>query len=116
MLGLFLLFSMTIWFLVDILKQNIKLLNLPDTIYNVVVWAVALIVGMLISFQFRLDAFVLAHEVMKGFIPIEIIELSITGQVFGGLLLASGSGGVNAFLKALRGLKPPIDEQPADEE
>ena len=113
MLGLFLLFSMTIWFLVDILKQNIKLLNLPDSVYNIVIWVVALGVGMLISFQFKLDAFVLASEIMTGFVPIAPIELSITGQVFGGLLLASGSGGVNAFLKALRGLKPP--EEPIEE-
>ena len=113
MLGLFLLFSMTIWFLVDILKQNIKLIGFPDPVYNIVVWVVALGVGMLISFQFKLDAFVLASEVMKGFIPIEVIDISVTGQVFGGLLLASGSGGVNAFLKALRGLKPP--EEPIEE-
>ena len=106
MLGLFLLFSMTIWFVVDILKQNIKLINLPDTVYNVIVWIVALAVGMLISFQFKLDAFVLASEIMTGFIPFTPIEPTITGYIFGGLLLASGSGGVNAFLKALKGLKP----------
>ena len=115
MLGLFLLFSMTIWFLVDILKQNIKLLNLPDSVYNIVIWVVALGVGMLISFQFNLDAFALASEIMTGFVPFTPIELTITGQVFGGLLLASGSGGVNAFLKALRGLKPVPPEEPIEE-
>ena len=101
MLGLFLLF-MTIWFLVDILKQNIKLLNLPDSVYNIVVWVVALGRGdaHIVSIQ-PLTPFVLASEIMTGFVPFTPIELTITGQVFGGLLLASGSGGVNAFLKAL---------------
>ena len=80
--------------------------NLPDAAYNIVIWIIALGVGILISFQFKLDAFVLASEIMTGFVFFTPIELTITGQVFGGLLLASGSGGVNAFLKALRGLKP----------
>lgn len=106
MLGLFLLFSMTVWFIIDIIKQNLKLANLPDAAYNIVIWIIALGVGMLISFQFKLDAFVLASEIMAGIIPVESLEPTMTGYVFGGLLLASGSGGVNAFLKSLKGLKP----------
>lgn len=108
MLGLFLLFSMMIWFVLDLLKSKIRLIKMSDEIYDVVIWAIALAIGTFISFQFKLDAFVMASEIMKEFVPLEIIELSITGQIFSGLLLASGSGGVNAFLKALRGLKPEV--------
>ena len=106
MLGLFLMFSMIIWFLLDFLKPKLALIKLPDAIYDVILWACALAVGTFIAFQFKLDAFVLASDIIVGFIPFGPIEPSITGQVFGGLILASGSGGVNAFLKSLGGLKP----------
>lgn len=105
MLGLFMLFSVTIWYLIDILKQNLSKAGMPDAIYNLVIWAIALGAGFLVAFQFKLDAFVMASEIMNGVLEVPKIEPSITGYVFGGLVLASGSGGVNAFLKAIKGDK-----------
>lgn len=111
MLGLFLLFSMTIWFLLDFIKPKIALIKMPDVMYDIVLWVVALAIGVFVAFQFKLDAFVLASDIMISFVPFEPLQPTITGQVFGGLLLASGSGGVNEFLKALSGLKPAQPEE-----
>lgn len=112
MLGLFLLFSITLWYLIDIIKQGLLKFSLPDLVYNGIVWGLAIAGGMLLAFQFKLDAFVLASEIMNSVLPVTPIEPTLTGNIFGGLIIASGSGGVNAFLKALKGTKEPPSEPP----
>lgn len=109
MLSLFLLFSIVLWYAIDWLKKGISALKLPDPWYEASILAIALVVGTLLAFQFNLDAFVLASELMSITPP---IEQSVVGIIFGGIVLASGSGGVFELLKAIKGRPTPEDEPP----
>lgn len=114
MIGMFTMFSAILWYLIDIFKALLKQLkdtsklSLPDLAYDAIVWVIALGGGMLLAIQFNLDAFVMASQLMSDVIEIPEIVPSITGNIFGGLLLASGSGMINGLLKALgRKIDPP---------
>lgn len=112
MLGLFTLFSAVLWYLMDNFKRwltglkEAKHFDAKDIVYDLVLWVTALVVGMLLALQFKLDAFVLASQIMDGVVEVPTIEPTVIGNVFGGLLLASGSGFMNGLLKALG--KPPV--------
>lgn len=108
MVGLFTLFSAILWYLIDIIKEVLKKYHdanpehkFPDLVYDVIVWVLAIGGGMLLAIQFKLDAFVLVAQLMDNVFPIPEIVPTITGSIFGGLLLASGSGVINKLLKAI---------------
>lgn len=109
MLALFTVFSIVLWYIINWLKKFITKAELPDLWYDLIVLAIALVGGLLLAVQFRLDAFVLASEILSLTPP---IEHSLTGVVFGGLVLASGSGGFFELLKALKGRPEPEQEPP----
>lgn len=109
----FFLFSIVLWYLIGRVKKFIPRLKLSDLLYDVIIIVLALGGGMLLALQFKLDVFVLLAEVMK---PGTTIEPTFTGQVFGGLVLASGSSGVFELLKAINGRTEPIPETPPPNE
>lgn len=99
MVGIFILFSLVLWYLIEWLKKVSEGFGLPDWAYRAGVFITALAGGVLLALQFRLDVFIMLAEVMGH----TGIEESLTGQIFGGLVLASGSGGVYELLKAVKG-------------
>ena len=109
MIGLFTLFSAILWYLIDIVKEVLGKFReandrkLPDLLYDLVIWVLAIGGGMLLAIQFKLDAFVLVSQLMDNVIEIPVIEPTFIGNIFGGLLLASGSGVINKLLKAIGG-------------
>ena len=114
MIGMFTMFSAILWYLIDIFKGVLTRLKgdgkitLPDLIYDAIIWVIAIGGGMLLALQFNLDAFVLASQLVDDVIEIPEIVPTLTGNIFGGLLLASGSGVINGLLKALgRKTEPP---------
>lgn len=115
MIGMFTMFSAILWYLIDIFKELLNKLKgtgkitLPDLAYDAVVWVIALGGGMLLAMQFNLDAFVLASQLIDGVVEMPDIAPTLTGNIFGGLLLASGSGVINGLLKALgKRQEPPV--------
>ena len=114
MIGMFTMFSAILWYLIDIFKDVLTRLRsdgkitLPDLVYDVIIWVIAIGGGMLLALQFNLDAFVMASKLVSDVIEIPEIAPTLTGNIFGGLLLASGSGVINDLLKALgRKTEPP---------
>lgn len=107
MVGLFTLFGAVLWYLLDNFKRwlnglrEAKHFNVNDVVYDLVLWVTAVVVGMLLAIQFKLDAFILASQLMDNVVQLPDIEPSFIGYIFGGLLLASGSGFLNGLLKAL---------------
>lgn len=114
MLGLFTLFSAVLWYLIDILKRALnhfkeaKHFNIHDVVYDVIVWVAAIGGGMLLALQFKLDAFVLVSQLMDKVFEVPNIDPSVTGYIFGGLVLSSGSGFMNGLLKAIGKRPEPI--------
>lgn len=99
MVGIFILFSLVLWYLIEWLKKVVEGFKLPDWAYRAGLLVTALAGGILLALQFKLDVFVMMSEVMgQG-----NIQSTLTGQIFGGLVLASGSGGVYELLKAVKG-------------
>ena len=115
MIGMFTMFSAILWYLIDIFKELLSKLKgtgkitLPDLVYDAFVWVIALGGGMLLAMQFNLDAFVLASQLIDGVVEMPEIVPTLTGNIFGGLLLASGSGVINGLMKALgKRQEPPV--------
>lgn len=112
MIGLFTLVGAVLWYLIDIFKRGVnslreaKKFNVADIVYDLVVWVAAVALGMVLAFQFKLDAFVLVSQLMDNVIPVPEVEPTLLGYIFGGLTLASGSGFMNGLLKAI-GKKGP---------
>ena len=114
MIGMFTMFSAILWYLIDIFKDVLTRLKgagkltLPDLAYDAIIWVIAIGGGMLLALQFNLDAFVMASQLVGDVIEMPEIVPTLTGNIFGGLLLASGSGVINGLLKALgRKTEPP---------
>lgn len=108
MIGLFTMFSAILWYLIDIIKEALTKYHetnaehkFPDLVYDLIIWVIAIGGGLLLAIQFNLDAFVLVSQLMDNVLPIPEVAPTITGSIFGGLLLASGSGMINGLLKAL---------------
>lgn len=103
---MFTILSIVLWYALDFIKKILTRVSgeekrINDLTYDLIVWGIAISLGMALSFQFRTDAFVIVSQLMRGISKIPIIKPSIMGQIFGGLLLASGSGVVNNLMKAI---------------
>lgn len=105
MVGAFLLFSVVLWYVIDWIKRFVGDFKLPELPYKVGLLVVAIAGGILLSLQFRLDAFVMLAQALNQ----PDIPPSLTGEIFGGLILASGSGGVYELLKAVKGRWEIVD-------
>lgn len=113
MIGLFTMLSAVLWYLIGVLKNLLTQFSgekkrIPELVYDITIWVVAIGGGMLLAIQFQLDAFVMASQLMEGVIAVPEVLPSLIGSIFGGLLLASGSGVINGLLKAIG--KPAVIE------
>lgn len=105
MVGAFLLFSVVLWYVIDWIKRFIGEFKVPELPYKIGLLVVAISGGILLALQFKLDAFVMLAQALNQ----PDIPSTITGQIFGGLILASGSGGVYELLKAVKGRWEIVD-------
>lgn len=96
MVGVFIMISLVLWYVIEWVK---KVIDGEMTPRRIAILVLALIGGVLLAFQFKLDVFVMAAQ----FMGVEGIELSLIGQIFAGMVLASGSAGVFELLSALKG-------------
>ena len=103
MFGAFVLFSVVLWYLIDWIKTFVGYTKLPETPRQIVLFLVAVAGGVLLALQFKLDVFVMLSQVMNQ----PDVPSTLTGEIFGGLVLASGSGGVYELLKAVKGREEP---------
>lgn len=95
--------SLVMWYIVDWLKKILLDHTIPDKIYKLVLLVVCLVIGMLLSFTFKLDAFVLVASIFTSVVPTTPkIEPSTMGYVFGGLMLASGSAVIHEIGAIIR--------------
>lgn len=97
MVGLFIMLSVVLWYVIDWFKKVLD--PLPDTPRQLLILAAALTGGVLLALQFKLDVFAVAAQVMG----LEEVRTTVVGQVFAGLVLASGAGGAHELIKALQG-------------
>lgn len=97
MVGLFIMLSVVLWYVIDWFKKTLD--PLPDTPRKLLILAAALVGGVALAIQFRLDVFAVAAQVMG----LPEVSVTIIGQIFAGLVLASGAGGAHELIKALQG-------------
>ncbi len=97
MVGLFLMLSIVLWYVIDWFKRTLE--PLPDGPRKLVILAASLIGGIALAIQFRLDVFAVAAQVMG----LPEVSATLIGQVFAGLVLASRAGGAHELIKALQG-------------
>ncbi len=96
MVGVFIVVSLVLWYAIEWVK---KVIDGEMTPRRIAILVLALACGVLLAFQFRLDAFVMASQ----FVGVDALEPSLLGKVFAGIVLASGSAGIFELLKALKG-------------
>lgn len=106
MIGMFTMLSAVLWYLIDFIKKILTKISgenkiIKDLVYDIILWVIAIVGGLLLAFTFKLDAFVMVSQMMRGITKIPIVDSTVVGSVFGGLLLASGSGTINALFKAI---------------
>lgn len=106
MVGLFIMLAIVLWYVIDWFKRAID--TLPDKPRKLLILAAALAGGVALSLQFKLDAFVVAAQVMG----LSDVEVTLIGQVFAGLILASEAGGAHKLITALQGWKDLDDVIP----
>lgn len=99
MIGLFTLVAMVLWYIVEWIK---KVMDGEMDARRIIILAFSVAGGVFLAFQYRLDVFVLAAEVMG----IDGLQITTAGHVLAGIVLASGAAGLFELLKALRGLQP----------
>jgi hypothetical protein len=97
MIGLFSLVAVVLWYIVEWVK---KVIDGEMDLRRIFILVLSVVGGAFLAFQYRLDVFVLAAEMMG----IEGLQITTAGHVLAGIVLASGAAGVFELLKALRGL------------
>lgn len=97
MIGLFSLVAVVLWYIVEWVK---KVIDGEMDLRRIFILVLSVVGGVFLAFQYRLDVFVLAAEILG----IEGIQITTAGHVLAGIVLASGAAGVFELLKALRGL------------
>lgn len=108
----YLVFAILLWWAIDWVKRYLVKFNCPAMVQEVIVLVLALGGGIGLSVFYQLDLLILLGIQENG---------SLVGQIFAGLGIASGSGGVYELLKAIKGIgsvetveidEPPDAEQP----
>ena len=91
----YLVFAILLWWAIDWVKRYLVKFNCPAMVQEVIVLVLALGGGVGLSMFYQLDLLTLLGVQENG---------SIVGQIFAGLGIASGSGGVYELLKAIKGI------------
>lgn len=98
--ALYTIVSVVMWYVIDWIKSIFVSQEVPEKLYQLIMLVLCLGVGIGLALAFKLDAFVLVAALMRQIIAdIPVIEPSLVGYIFGGLMLASGSGAIHKISK-----------------
>lgn len=107
----YLVFAVLLWWAIEWVKRYMEKFELDEKVRELVILALALVGGIGMAIGYNLDLFVL--------LGVQESQ-SLAGQIFAGIGIASGSGGVFELLKAIQNIgnititgeedKPPSGE------
>ncbi|MDI9520589.1 MAG: hypothetical protein QM308_05470 [Bacillota bacterium] len=103
----YLVFAVLLWWAIEWVKRYLVKFSCPKMVQEIIVLILALGGGLGLSIYYKFDLLMLLGVQENN---------SIVGQVFAGLGIASGSGGVYELLKAIKNIGSAATTEPVNKE